>query len=34
MSETDRKRPVEVVLREAREAAALCIARADERNAA
>nr|WP_183341182.1 sugar phosphate isomerase/epimerase family protein [Microlunatus antarcticus] len=34
MSETDRKRPVETVLREAREAAALCIAQADERNAA
>ncbi|GAA3552032.1 sugar phosphate isomerase/epimerase [Microlunatus spumicola] len=34
MSETDRRRPVEVVLREAREAAASCIAQADERIAA
>lgn len=34
MSERDRKRPVEVVLREAREAAAACIAQADEGNAA
>ena len=32
MSETDRRRPVEVVLREAREAAEACIAQADERN--